>query len=186
MKTPKRIKASGLSNLLDFELTIDRISQIQTEVRALSAERDAAVQAAQQLNAIAIAELEAEQKAKAALCEKYADEHRAELLPDKAVKSAETPLSRWGFRLGNRSVLLLRKTLPWDEVVGLLKLVGAQKCIRTVEEVNKEAILSSTNAMGELTHELGTCQIGDVGLKIKQDETFYIEPKVDGGEQVKP
>ena len=191
--TSTRIKATGLSNRIDFETTIDRISYIQTELRELEAERDARVQAAQTTHAELIAELQAEIKAKAILAEKYAEENRAELLPSKA-KSSETPLSRYGFRLGNRSVILLKKGCSWDAAVIILKSLKFIDCVRTVEEVNKETILARTDEHGLLATSATELAKGEngarmplstIGLKIKQDETFYIEPKVEGGDTVK-
>jgi phage host-nuclease inhibitor protein Gam len=108
MKKPTRIKATGLTNRLDFETTIDRIAYAQTELRTLEAERDHAVLVAQATHALQIEDLIAEIEAKAALCEKFAEAHRAELLPGTA-KSNETPLSRYGFRKGNRTLKTLSK-----------------------------------------------------------------------------
>ena len=169
--TSTRIKATGLSNRIDFETTIDRISYIQTELRELEAERDARVQAAQTTHAELI----------------------AELLPSKP-KSSETPLSLYGFRLGNRSVILLKKGCSWDAAVIILKSLKFIDCVRTVEEVNKETILARTDEHGLLATSATELAKGEngarmplstIGLKIKQDETFYIEPKVEGGDTVK-
>jgi phage host-nuclease inhibitor protein Gam len=187
-KSP-RVKSTGLTNRLDFETTIDRIAYAQLELRQLQAERDAAVHAAQATHADLIAELETEIKAKAALCEKFADEHRADLLPGKA-KSNETPLSRYGFRLGNRTVKTLSKW-TWTKVLDALKEMGVKSCIRTVEEVDKEEILKGGNELtGDLTYRDGEgdtvlINLADLGVKIVQAESFFIEPKVDGAEPVK-
>jgi phage host-nuclease inhibitor protein Gam len=184
-----RAKSSGLANRIDFELAVDRVSHIQTELRTLEAERDAAVQIAQAKHAGRIKELEDEMKGKIALCEKFADEHRDELLAGKA-KSAETPLSRYGFRLGNRSIVLLNKGCSWDSAVKIFKAFKLPEFVRTVEEVNKEALLQAVNADGMITKIEGTEEkiitpLATTGLKVKQVETFFVEPKVEGGETVK-
>jgi len=176
-----RTNSTGLTNRLDFECTIDRISYIQVELRQLTAERDAAVQAAQQTHADLIAELSDELKAKAALCEKYADEHRTDLLPGKA-KSAETPLSRYGFRTGMPQLKLLAKW-TWEKVVEAIDSRGLDDdYIRIKREPAKDAMLADLTAKGHLGQSTEAAQ---VGVRLVQDETFYIEPKVDGAEPVK-
>jgi phage host-nuclease inhibitor protein Gam len=192
MKNPNRAKSTGIDNRLEFEIAVDRISYLQVEINDLAAERDRAVQTAQTVNAELIAELEAEKKAKLALCEKFAEEHRTDLLPAK-VKSAETPLSRWGFRTGNRTVVLLNKKCSWDAAVSLFKAFKLPRFIRTVEEVDKEAVLRHANDEGKLieiavapaTTVNVLADLATIGLKIKQTESFYIEPKVESAEQVK-
>ena len=173
-KSP-RVKSTGLATKLDFEIAIDRVAYATTELRAAEAERDAAVQAAQATHAERISELQDEIKAKAALCEKFADEHRADLLPGKA-KSNETPFARYGFRDGNPTLKLLNKKCSWDSVVAGLKLLGLKKFIRTFEEPDKDGIKTA-----QLTQD----KMDMLGLRIAQSETFYIEPKVDGAEPVK-
>lgn len=181
MKKPAtRIKSEGLANRLDFESTVDRISYVQTELRQLEAERDAAVQAAQALHAELIAELEQEQKAKLALCEKFAREHRAELLPGPA-KSAETTLSRYGFRTGMPQLRTLRQW-TWEKVLAAIqRRFGEGDYTRTKVELDKAAVLRELVEKGHL----GTNTTPDlIGVRVAQEESFYIEPKVDGAEPV--
>jgi phage host-nuclease inhibitor protein Gam len=187
MKTTKskRIKATGLTNRLDFETTVDRIAYAQTELRALEAERDHAVLVAQATHALAIEDLYKEIEAKAALCEKFAEEHRAELLPGTA-KSNETPLSRYGFRLGNPTLKTLSKW-TWEKVIAALDRFQMNDCIRVKREVDKDAILckGGDGAIdGYENAKKRAVALNEVGLRIVQAETFYIEPKVDGAEQV--
>ncbi len=189
----KRIKAPALTTRIEFDIHVGSIATMTTELRAMEAERDADIQLAQQTNAIEIGELQEIINAKASLCEKYADEHRAELLPGK-IKSAETPLARFGFRLGNRTVALLKKGCSWDAAVIILKSLKLAGTVRTVEEVNKETILARTNDDGQLAtsdeelakgEKAARMPLSTIGLKINQSESFFIEPKVEGAETVK-
>lgn len=170
-----RIKSTGLANRIDFEVTVDRCSFIQVELDRLNAQKNQFIQIAQAHAAEHIAELQAEQKFKVALCEKYAEEHRAELLPDeKKTKSNETPLSRYGFRTGTPSLKLLSK-ISWEKVVDNLRALKLTKYIRTTYEPDKQKLLADgTNFT-----------LSEIGVKIVQSETFFIEPKVDGGETIK-
>lgn len=183
IKSAARAKSTGLANRLSFEEAVDRVSFVQVELRQLYAERDAAVQQAQLTHAATIAELEDELNAKLALCEKFAAEHRDELLPGKG-KSNETPLSRWGFRTGMPQLKLLSKW-SWAKVLEQLVGVGARDCIRVKEEVDKEALLKlgkdgTLTVAAEDPAKAKTHSLAVLGVRIVQDETFFIEAKVDG------
>lgn len=179
----KRIKAQPLTRE-EFDLLLERIAINTTELRRTEAERDRAIQQIQTNFAGDIARIEGFIKADAALCEKYAEAHRAELLPGKA-KSAETGLVRFGFRTGNRTVALLNKACSWEAAVKLLRVFKLRDCIRVILEVNKEKILELTNDEGVIGEGKAAMHVSVLGLKIKQAETFFIKPKVDGAETVK-
>ncbi len=176
----KRPKATGLTNRIDFEVTVDRCSFIDTELRRLYADRDALVQKAQNYSAAIIAELEKEQKTKLALCEKFASAHRAELLPDeKKSKSAETPLSVFGFRTGTPALKLVAK-MTWEKVVAMLQADRRPLWLRTKVEPAKDIMLGCANANIKNVQVLAK-----YGVRVVQTESFFIEPKVDGAETIK-
>lgn len=184
-----RAKSVGLNSRVDFEVTVDRVSWIDTEIRRLQAERDRAVQIAQTMHADAIAELEDEMKAKLALCEKYADEHRSELLPDKA-KSARTPLSTFGFALSNKkAVKPTSRKIEESTIVEALKASGLGDYVRVAEEIAKDKIIADAKEDAELKVVVLINSRGnrviltELGLKLVQNESFFIEPNVDGGER---
>lgn len=188
MKTA-RIKAPTIANRAAFDLVVDGIAKATTSLRALEARRDAQIQKIQEAHAPDIAELEQEIDLAASMAEKYADEHRAELIPGK-VKSAETPLARFGYRLGNRTVALLNRKCSWEAALKLLKAFGYHTCVRQAEEVNKEQVLATTDELGFIGIEsdigrINITALANIGLKINQSESFFIEPKVEGAEQVK-
>lgn len=189
MKKSKRLKAVGPLTREEFEIVIERVAIHTTKLRALEAQRDQAIQAVQQAFALRLTAHESIIKADVALCEKFAEEHRAELITGKA-KSNETPLARYGFRTGNRTVALLNKKCSWEVAVKLLKTFDHLECVRVVEEVNKDAVLAGTDEKGLLGVGTGdqrenVIDLATIGLKIKQAETFFIEPKVDGADLVK-
>jgi len=189
MKSTTRIKAPAILNRAAFDLTVDTIASATTRLRKLEAIRDAKIQKIQQEHATEITEIQDQIKLAASMAEKYAEAHRDELLPGK-LKSAETPLARFGFRLGNRTVALLKKGCSWDAAVIILKSLKFVECVRTVEEVNKETILARTDEHGQFActadpKETSRMPLSTIGLKINQAETFFIDPKVDGAETVK-
>lgn len=186
-----RAKSTGLTNAIDFEVTVNRVSFVQGQIAQIATARDHAVQQLLLESAAQIAELEEELKGKLALCEKFAAEHRKELLVE-GKKSADTVLSRWGFRTGNRTVVLASKAWKWPDVLAALKEHGVKECVRTVEEVDKETVLKLTDDQdGFLSYRDeesdGNVQIAvtDLGMRIKQVETFFIEPLVESAEPVK-
>lgn len=178
MKKPKRIKAPVLLTRDEFEIIIDRIATCTTALRKQEADRDDDIQRVQAAYAREIGRLTDYIAADAALCEKYAEAHRDELLPGKA-KSAETPLARYGFRTGMPQ-LKLKSKVTWEKVVEVLQDEKRILWLRTKVEAAKDAILAACQARPE------TAEIADrIGIRVVQDETFYIEPKVDGADQVK-
>lgn len=187
MKKNTRTKSVGLASDAEFYATLNRVAAIQLEIVAIGAARDHAVQQAQLESATAIAELQAEIDGKLALCEKYGSAHRKELLePDK--KSAETAVARWGFRLGNRTVKMASRGITEADAIAVLKANKLGGYVRQLEELAKDKILSEavtdeklggvtlTNSDGE------ALRLVDLGLKIHQGETFFIEAKVDTAE----
>jgi phage host-nuclease inhibitor protein Gam len=170
--TPRPRSAAALLNRLDFELAVDRVSYLQTEIRQLQAERDRAVQQAQALHQHLLGELEAELEAKLSLAANYARDHRAELLPGPA-KTAETPLSRWGFRTGMPQLRLAAR-LTWEKVVADLQAHGLAAWLRVKTEAAKDAMLASAQADADAAEKLAR-----FGVRVVQQESFFVEPKLD-------
>ncbi len=175
----KRIKSKPILSRLEFERCVDEIAQLETRRRSIKAERDASVQVVQEgYNQHHLAPVEAELKAKVALAEEYALDHRDALLPGK-LKSAETPLARWGFRTGTPALKLL-KTWTWEKVLAAIERLGLDEYVRRNPEVDKATILA--DAKNGL---LPDGEIAMLGIKVVQEETFFIEPKTESGETVK-
>ncbi len=75
-----------------------------------------------------------------------------------------------GFRTGTPKVLLLNRKYNWKTVLELLKKVFPGKYVRTKEEPNKDAILADV-----AQQKLDDQQLAAVGLKVDQDEKFFVE-----------
>jgi phage host-nuclease inhibitor protein Gam len=98
----------------------------------------------------------------------------AEANPDEfgEKKSVELLHGRLGFRTGNPKL----KTLSgwtWDRVKETLARSFSGH-IRTKTEVDKEGLLAARQR-----HELDDNDLRQIGVKVVQDEAFFIEPKVD-------
>lgn len=187
----KRIKAPSLPDEKSFVAVVDHAARTQTQIALIVAQRERAIQRVQATYAERLEPLETELKQAVSLAEKYADEHRDELLP-KDRKSAETGLATFGFRLGNPTVRIIGKVK--EEVI--LALLATRKLfdfIRTKQELDRDRILASYRKsdgvllLAEATDDKPESVIAPaaLGLSIGQKETFYIEPKVESGEPAK-
>lgn len=98
-------------------------------------------------------------------------EGKKELLFTKT-KSLEWLHGRIGFRQGTPKTDK-PKGITWDAMLKLLKENNFTNLIRTKEEIDKEKIIASRedeSLMGKLAK---------IGLVVIQDETFFVEPKVE-------
>jgi phage host-nuclease inhibitor protein Gam len=101
-------------------------------------------------------------------------ETHPEELP-KGRKSLELTSGILGFRTGTPKLALLSRAFNWERVLSLV----AQICphyVRAKQEVDKDAMLGdySTSTAREVTAD----KFRRVGVKVVQDETFFIEPKL--------
>lgn len=85
------------------------------------------------------------------------------------VKSLELMHGTIGFRTGTPKLKLL-SGWTWARVLDLLKAEAMSIFVRTKEEVDKEGIIAQRN---ELTPET----LKKMGVKVVQDETFFVEVK---------
>jgi phage host-nuclease inhibitor protein Gam len=183
----KRLKAPQLKSREDFTAAVDEAARLTVEIREIEAERDSKLQTVQSIFGEQIQPLQVRCNALVAEAERYAEEHREELLPGK-LKSDATPLATLGFRTGMPQL----KTLPkwtWEKVLAALGLnPRLSGYIRSKPEVDKAAIIANTKD-GTLSYQTevseGEVQISYLGLRVVQEETFFIEPKLDDASQVK-
>jgi phage host-nuclease inhibitor protein Gam len=163
-----RVKTETFGTRGEFDQAVDQIARKEVERRRLEAQRDAQIQDVQERDNPAIDALKGEIDALATKAEAYAKENRAELLP-VGRQSAETPLANFGFRWGNKTLVLLSNRWSWEGVVSSLRKAGLEGFIRVKEEVAKDA------AKDELSEPV----LAQHGMRIKQSETFWVEPKTD-------
>lgn len=170
----KRITATGLGTRAEFEAAVNETAHLQTRLRLLEAKRDRKIQAIQEEYAKEIDPLSEEIDALVSRAQAYAETHRDELFRD-GLKSAETELATYGFRVGNPTLKTLNKKWTWETVLAAVKRKFRGDYIRTTEELAKD----------ELKSRLTDAELAEVGCRIEQRETFGITPKVDGAETEK-
>lgn len=104
----------------------------------------------------------------------YATENRDILFPKK--KSIETVHGTYGFRKGTPKVEKL-KGFTWDACAKLAKAF-LPDYVRTTEELAKNKLLADYEKMPADTVN----KLPDIGIKITQSETFYVERKTEEAE----
>lgn len=111
-----------------------------------------------------INELQKQKDAHFEVLQTYAENNPDEF---KDKKSMDFTHGTIGFRTGTPKLSLL-KGYKWPAVLDLVKK-HLKKYIRTKEEVDKESLLSDRNSI----------DLSSVGLKMEQDETFYVAPALE-------
>ena len=164
-----RIKAiSEIGSRAEFDQTLENIVTMQLTKERLELRRDKALLNVKLDYAPDIADLVDKMEKAVLSAEKYATTHREELLPGKK-KTAETGVTFFGFRTGNPTLVLLNRKWSWQAVLEKLKSSGRSDLIITKEDPNKDAMKAGLDDAG----------LAEFGTRIKQDETFFIEPKRD-------
>ncbi len=177
----KRIKPKSLATREEFEASVNAAADADVLVRYLAARRDVAVARLKARYEAKIAEQENIRTTQAALAERYATEHRAELLPDEEkLKSGRTAAGTWGWRTGNPTLKPL-KGFTWTKVMELLKRLKYRRWIRVKQEPAKDAMLLSAK---KRTPKV-VAALAKVGVEVVQEEAFFIEANVGTAEAIK-
>ena len=172
-----KIKIPKLKSREEFLAAVDAAARITVEVRSMEAARDRRIQQVQDEYAGALDAQQSQLTAIVAQAEKFAEEHQCELMLGKA-RSAETALATYGFRTGMPQVKTLSRW-TFAQVFDALIAAGLRWAayVRIKKEIDKGAILAA-HAHKTLTD----ADLSALGMKIVQEEAFFIDPKVDGAE----
>jgi phage host-nuclease inhibitor protein Gam len=162
---PARLKATAtIDTRAQFDACVDDICRLQLDREAIVTQRDKELARILEHHNPTIERISEDISAKLLLCEKYATSHRDTLFGK--LKSAASALAIFGFRTGNPTLKLLNRKWKWNDVVAALKSTGRYEFVRTKEEPDKDGL-----------KKLPESDLASVGLRIDQEETFYIEPK---------
>jgi phage host-nuclease inhibitor protein Gam len=168
----KRLKSTAtIDTRNQFETTVDAICKLQLDREQLITVRDRLLAEIMEEHNPQIESIGQEISAKLVLCEKFAITHRETLFGK--LKSAASSLGLFGFRTGNPKLVLLNRKWKWDDVINAIKSLGLSHLIRTKTEPDKDAI-----------KKLEDHQLAAIGLRIDQDEAFFIEPKREDPERI--
>jgi phage host-nuclease inhibitor protein Gam len=167
-----RLKSTtAITTQNQFESTVDLICKLQLDREQLVTLRDRLLAEIMEEHNPKIEAIGTEISAKLVLCEKYATTHRDSLFGK--FKSAASSLGLFGFRTGNPKLVLLNRKWKWNDVLEALKSLGKTELIRVKEEPDKDAL-----------KKLDDAELAAIGLRIDQDEAFFIEPKREDPERI--
>lgn len=201
MTKTKRLKAQPIATESEFIATVNSAAARQAELIKIEAIRDAEIVKIQQGYAETVLLFETEIERLVERAATYAEAHRKELLP-KERKSVELATAVYGWRTGTKKVGFASKAFTEALVIRALKAFGFEQYVRAVEEIAKDKIIADARSVpveggGEVLGLRKTIEqkgqpidvivsLSDFGLKLTQSESFYIEPKAESGETIKP
>lgn len=169
---PPRLKpTASIETKIQFEATVDEICKLQLDREALTLDRDRLLASVMEDHNPQIEKISEQISAKLLMCEKYALTHRETLFGK--LKSAASNLGIFGFRIGQPKLTLLNSKWKWKDVINALKTTGRLEFLRVKEEPDKD-----------LLRKLDDTTLASIGLRIVQDEPFYIEPKREDPERM--
>lgn len=166
-----RIKVSTptLSTRAQAEEALGEIRELTIEKAQHMLKIELAKKAAEDLHAARLAEIEKLLLSKTEQLKTWSEANPGEF---GGKKSLDMTHGKIGFRLGNPQLKTLSKW-TWDRVLEALRSAGLTPFIRTKEEVNKQALLDRAQDPTE------TFPLAGFGLRIAQDEPFFVDPKIE-------
>ena len=164
--TKTTTKQTGLQTQAEYEACLDQIADLIGVRNLAQLALDEALLKVREQYGESVKTYQEMIDSKMALAEAYAIRHRDTLLPD-GTKSASTTKVRYGWRLGNPCLKLLSRRHTWVSV-----------CQRLIE-TGRQAFLKLTDPKPDkdrIKAELSDTELAEVGLRIEQTESFWIEP----------
>lgn len=165
----KRIKltAPALKTRADVEAILNEIALTTINRNKALLAMDQQITAIRERHEATINQCNTALEQKTELIRAWAEAHPEEF--GKA-KSLDLFHALIGWRTGQPTLKTL-KGWTWDAVLEAVRNLGFQKYIRTKEELNKQAMLAER----DLFTEDGLRQLG---LRLAQQESFFVEPKL--------
>lgn len=167
MTTKKRTKKAVVTGVSreDADMAMSSYAKAQAEADKLTAEMELKIAEIRDQYAGRLSVLEAQRGLAFELLQVYATENAEKLFAKR--KSVEMTHGTMGFRTGTPKLKPLTG-FTWDKVKLLVGKV-LPDYIRTTEEVAKDRLLADRDSVKE--------KLCSVGLRVVQDESFYVEPK---------
>lgn len=148
----------------DAEVLMREIAELSLEERNRKTLIDAAVLAIKEQHTPRLTEIKAEIKERADSLQVWAESSPAEFGKHKSLVLES---GRLGFRTGTPKLALHSRAWTWDKVLSAVERI-LPAFVRNKPEVDKEAILNQRDELAEF--------LPMVGLKVAQDESFFVEP----------
>jgi phage host-nuclease inhibitor protein Gam len=167
----KRIKHTlpTITTRAQAESAIGQIRALEITRRQLQLERETAIKHIDDRILPTLTTLETQIAAQTETLATWAESNPTEF---NGKKSLECLHGTCGWRIGQPTL----KTLSgwtWDKVMAsCLELEDCEHYVRTKQEVDKRAILCMRDKLGEAV-------LKEMGVRVVQDEPFFVEPKIE-------
>jgi phage host-nuclease inhibitor protein Gam len=164
-----RIKKSltiAIASRSEAEQVINEMAVLANEVAGLKAEMDAHIIAEKERYSPLITSRESQLEQRAADLEAWAIAHPDEFGKKKSIDFLNGSL---GFRTGTPKLSLLNRKWTWETVTDAVSRL-LPNFIRSKPEVDKAGIIAQADELEEF--------LPQVGLKVTQGESFFVEPKI--------
>jgi phage host-nuclease inhibitor protein Gam len=172
-KSPTRLKlpthqAPIIRSRADLEVLTREVAELTLARNKQQIELDQAITKLREGYELIFTDLDQQLALKTESARAWAEANPAEF---RGLKSLDLTHAVIGFRTGQPQLKPLRGQ-TWASILDLVKIRLGAKWLRIKEEVNREKIIADRKM---ITNDGLTA----LGLKIVQDESFYIEPKLD-------
>lgn len=167
VRTKKKV-ISGITRE-DAEKAFAEFAAADAKVRSIGAKMDLEMNKIREKYAEQLAELEDAKERNFEIVQSFATENKDELFLKR--KSVESAHGIFGFRTGTPKLKTL-KGFTWSSVLKLCEEF-LPEYIRTTNEVAKDKLLADRD------NEEVSKLFDKVGIQVVQEETFYLEPKME-------
>jgi len=163
----KRIKTMGpeIASRAQMEELVGRIAELELLREDMDVEMNRQIQQTREIFQPKITNADTEIARLIGIAKTWSENNVEEFGPRKSIEMVHAVV---GFRTGTPKLKTLTKW-TWDRVKAAI-LVRGLDYIRTKEEVDKEQILSDRE-------QFGAAGLSAIGLKVVQEESFFVEPK---------
>jgi phage host-nuclease inhibitor protein Gam len=171
MKNRIKLTAPTIRTREQLEALVGEIAALKNNELQLKSAMDAEIQAVRERYESDLAALTKDLDQKMESARAWAEANPAEFADRKSLDLVHAII---GWRTGMPQL----KTLPgwtWDRVLCALR-DGMTQFVRTKQEVDKQSILANADTLGTDTLRL-------YGLRVIQDESFFLEPNLTPSEQ---
>lgn len=176
MKKPRiKITVPLITTRDEAEYVVGEVATLTIKQIQETAAMDAEIAAVRQRYEANLGTYSEQLKIKSEMLHAWAQTHPEEFPKNR--KSIEFVQGTVGFRKGNPTLALASRAFTWDKVSTILQGLRWRKFIRVKREVDKEAILARAAAVKNAT-KFSSQVLSRIGLKINQDESFYVDPKL--------
>jgi len=161
---------------IEVDMLLADIQLITINEQKILARKNQEIAAIEQRYAPALAAIDSDRKEKSDLLHRWSATHRHHFGNKKSIESV---FGKFGFRTGQPQVQPLSKKWPWKSILRTLVAARFTGWIRIKREVDKERILAVHARSSDAKKFKLVCALEKAGMKIVQEETFFIEPALE-------